>query len=81
MINIAVIYGRIMFICHKFIECSISGRNIQHSMLYFHKENIVVLKKCQKYCQTFVSIFGRSKKINLGGCVDSIADTICQLHC
>ena len=51
--HIEVIYVITMCICHKFIDSSISGSNIQHSMLYFHKENEVILKKkCQRMMPT-----------------------------
>ena len=40
----ADIYISIMYIYNKFIDSSISGSNIKHSILYFNKENAVVLK-------------------------------------
>ena len=50
-INISHIYVRILCTCWAFIDSSIYECNSQHSMLSFHKENTVLLKKkCQQLC-------------------------------
>ena len=41
---IADIYLKSLRICHPLIEYSLSRSNSQHSMLYLHKENNVLLK-------------------------------------
>ena len=38
-------YVSIMCLCHPLIDSGIYGINRQHSMLAFHKENTVLLKK------------------------------------
>ena len=74
MINIDESYVRIMCICHKFIDCSISESNIQHSMLDFHKENTVFLKnKCQGILPTSMLTHLINIKSNV---IDYLADDI-----
>ena len=71
-----------MCICHKLIESSICGSNIQHFMLDFHKENKVLQKnKCKGILPTIII---KSLKIlnsfASGIYIDDIAHMICRLH-
>ena len=59
-INISDIYVSIDIMCHQFIELIISGSNMQHSMLGFHKKNRSMKKQIPRNIDNiYVSILGK----------------------
>ena len=71
-----------MCICHTLIEYSIFGINSQHSMLYFPKENTVLLNnKFQLILATTMLSYLVINNIFVSDLyTEYIADMKCQIH-